>query len=189
MHFTMMVALPEWQSVYEALYNYCESIYERDDKGVYWPDWEFYPDWKWAPYTFYDWLEVGWRRDGYIKWKRWTKPYLSFNLGDKQEKYPDINWKNRWAAFIKKDIKWFWHHELTKYPETHTYFDLNYLDEIWCLDEYPQERDFKLTTDWEDRSYDEEAYKKACEEYKKREAKWYKSIPDDYVIYLIDYHN
>ena len=189
MHFTMIVALPEWQSVRDALYNYCESIYDRDDKGMYWPNWEFYPDWKWAPYTFYDWYEVGWRRDGYIKWKRWTKPYLSFNLGDKQERYPDINWKNRWAAFIKKDIKWFWHHELTKYPETHTYFDLNYLDENWCFDEYPQERDFRLSDDWKDTSYDEEAYKKACKEYKKREAEWYKSIPDDYVIYLIDYHN
>lgn len=189
MHFTMMVALPADESIHAVLDPYSEYNYDRDDKWVYWPDGKFYPDWEWVPYTFYDWYQIGWRRDGYIKWKRWSYPEVAFNVWENAEKYPDIDWKWRWAAFIKKYIKWFWHHELTKYPETHTYFDLNYLDENWWLDEYPQKRDFKLSDDWNDTSYDEKAYEKACKEYMKREAEWYKSIPDDYVIYLIDYHN
>jgi len=192
MHFAMTVALPEGESVWDLLDPFCESIYSwHEDWSVTWPDWKVYPEWDFAQYTFYDWLCLWWRRDGYIKWKRWAYPEIAFDLWEKDKRYPEIDWKWRWSAFIKKYIKWFgFDKKLSKYPQTYSYFDQNYLDENWELDNYPERFNY-IKKRWETREqneYDEAAYQKEIKEREKRIKKWYNSIPDDYVIYIIDYH-
>lgn len=185
MHFTLTVALPQGESVWDFLDPYCEMDYQRDDDWkVIWPDGTVYNNDDEVPFTFYDWLCLGWRRDGYIKWKRWSYPEIDF---EPPKDYPEINWKWRWSAFIKKYIKWFGFDDkkLSKYPQTHAY-----ITELWEFNEYPEHYQF-LIKRWEtheENEYDEEAFEKAKKDFNKRMNEWYKSIPDDYVIYLIDYH-
>ena len=187
MHFTLALAVEEWTDIYELLEKHYEWFYHwHEDWTVEWEDGRIYHEWEY-PYTFYDWFVVWWRRDGYIKWKRWKKPLEECKPRDD---HPEINWKDRWSVFYKSDIKWFGYDEknLSKYPQLHSYYDPNYIEENWWLPEWPDQWQFQ--EDWkDDNTLDKEAFEKAKKEYEEWLKKWYDEIPDDYLIYIIDYHN
>lgn len=186
MHYSCLIA---WNP-YEVMDKYCGhySDWHYDEKN------DVYLDIDWnvidEQNIYCDWFEVWWRRDYYISVlnTKEDEPYKPSVLPhwweDTDKPKPDRSTFHARASAIKSNIESFrdWKNSWCKqYPDTYAYVDENWFHEA------PQEREFRewINYEW---PVDEEEFKKAKQKWRRQYLKWYKSIPDDEVITIVDYH-
>lgn len=186
MHYSCLVA---WNP-YEAMDKYCghyNDWHYDEEKDMYY-------DMNWNPVDeeniYCDWYEVWWRRDYYIsvfdlQEDEPYKPSLTPHWREDRDKpKPDRATLHARASATKTNIGSFrdWDNSWCKqYPDTYAYIDKRWFHMA------PQEWQFRSGKyyEWD---LDEEAFKKAKQKWRRQYIKWYKSIPWDEVITIIDYH-
>lgn len=191
MHFTCLVTWNPYEVMDPFVFNQ-DWIYNEEKDQYEDAEWNSVEDIQ----TICDWFDIWWRWDWYI-WVRdlnEDEPYkpMFFPALFQSEKWKTIDRsKLTWrASATKKNICWFasWKNSwCKKYPETFSYIDMN-----WEYHKMPEKFDFCAdlrTYDWTEKTYDKTAYEKAKRKWRRDYIKWYKSIPDDEVLTIIDYHD
>jgi len=188
MHFTCLVT---WHP-HEVMANRVQpsDAYYNEKTDRYELDWIALDESQWIC----DWYEIWWRRDYYISVEDTSEPELYQPLfskwyGDEFEKVDRSKLHCR-ASARKWNIEWFRdgkNSRCKKYPDTFSYIDMD-----WVYHKVPETFDFcddRKKYDWTEKTYNKEAYEKAKKKWRRDYLKWYKSIPDDEILTIIDYHD
>lgn len=180
MHYSVMItgdpyeAMAPYQEMYEQ-YDFNEELWEYVDEN-----WDVVNSDKWK----FDWFSIWGRWYGYI-WVRdlnEKEPYEPDEWIKDELDYDNTISKRMWrCSAIKSNIAWFQKRDqewTDEYPYTYAYIDEKWFHEI------PNEWDYK-DDDWR---FHKSKFEYAKKKWRREFIKWYKSIPDDEVVTIVDYH-